>query len=300
MRVQFTLSPVSKKIVLPLNNNYSLTSLIYRIIRNSSEDYSRFLHDSGYTLGKSKKGFKLFTYSMLTGKRHRIDGDRIIFENTHVQWQISSPVHDFIRHLVTGVFAEGQKIEIKTGSNSSSGLNGLNRFLIERVETLPIPEFKETMKFTCLSPITVSKVAGSPTLGKGGEGGFYGKASEDSPRPLRERVRVRGDTEKLRCHYLRPWEDGFTEAIKNNLIKKYKLVHGKDIEESEFKIKIDTDYMNRKSGKITKNINFKGTNIIGFMAPFEVTGSPELIEIGYEAGFGEKGSMGFGMVKEIV
>jgi CRISPR-associated endoribonuclease Cas6 len=35
------------------------------------------------------------------------------------------------------------------------------------------------------------------------------------------------------------------------------------------------------------------------MAPLEVTGSPELIETGYEAGFGEKGSMGFGMIREI-
>jgi len=111
---------------------------------------------------------------------------------------------------------------------------------------------------------------------------------------------VRGDTEKLRCHYLRPWEEGFSEAVRNNLVKKFKIVHGGDINDSDFGIKIDTEYMNKKSGKITKNINFKDTNIIGFLAPFEVTGSPELIEIGYEAGFGEKGSMGFGMVKEIV
>jgi CRISPR-associated endoribonuclease Cas6 len=77
-------------------------------------------------------------------------------------------------------------------------------------------------------------------------------------------------------------------------------LHGKDSGDTDFKIIIDEDYVKRKNGKITKNINFKGTNIIGFMAPFEVTGSPELIEVGYEAGFGEKGSMGFGMVKEIV
>jgi CRISPR-associated endoribonuclease Cas6 len=294
MRIKLTLFPANGKVVLPISYNYFLTSLIYKIIHNSSEDYSRFLHDEGYKLGESKKGFKLFTYSMLTSKKFKIGGEKIIFLNSHVQWQISSPLDNFIQHLVTGVFAEGQGIEIKPG------LNGPSRFLIERVETLSKPEFKKTMRFTCLSPITVSKVTGSPTLEGGGEGGFYGKASEDSPRPLRERVRVRGDTEKLRCHYLRPWEDGFTEAVRNNMIKKYKLVHGKNIEDSEFKIKIDTDYMNRKSGKITKNINFKGTNIIGFMAPFEVTGSPELVEIGYEAGFGEKGSMGFGMVKQLV
>jgi CRISPR-associated endoribonuclease Cas6 len=280
MRIKLTLFPANGKVILPVSYNYFLTSLIYKIIKNSSEDYSRFLHDEGYKLEESKKGFKLFTYSMLTSKKFKIGGEKIIFLNSHVQWQISSPLDNFIQHLVTGVFAEGQEIEIghinnrSSRSNSLNSLSGLNRFLIERVETLPRPEFKKNMKFTCLSPVTVSKVVGLNSLNS-----------------------LNGS---FKCHYLRPWEDGFTEAIKNNLIKKYTLVYEKDIEDSDFAIKIDTDYMNRKSGKITKNINFKGTNIIGFMAPFEVTGNPELIEIGYEAGFGEKGSMGFGMVKEAV
>lgn len=279
MRIKLTLFPANGKVILPVSYNYFLTSLIYKIIHNSSEDYSRFLHDEGYRLGESKKGFKLFTYSMLTSKKFKIGGEKIIFLNSHVEWQISSPLDNFIQHLVTGVFAEGQKIDIRPSSSSSSRSNGLNRFLIERVETLPRPEFKGMMKFTCLSPVTVSKVAGLNSLNSlNGLSGLNGS---------------------FKCHYLRPWEDGFTEAIKNNLIKKYTLVYEKDIEDSDFAIKIDTDYMNRKSGKITKNINFKGTNIIGFMSPFEVAGSPELIELGYEAGFGEKGSMGFGMVKEI-
>lgn len=292
MRIKLTLFPANGKVILPVSYNYFLTSLIYKIIHNSSEDYSRFLHDEGYRLEKSKKGFKLFTYSMLTSKKFKIGGEKIIFLNSHVEWQISSPLDNFIQHLVTGVFAEGQEIEIGSinnrssrlsglnGLNGLSGLSGLNRFLIKRVETLPRPEFKGMMKFTCLSPATVSKVVGSNSLNS-----------------LNGLSDLNGS---FKCHYLRPWEDGFTEAIKNNMIKKYKLVHGKDIEDSDFAIKIDTNYMNRKSGKITKNINFKGTNIIGFMSPFEVSGTPELIEIGYEAGFGEKGSMGFGMVKEIV
>ncbi len=281
MRIKLTLFPANGKVILPVSYNYFLTSLIYKIIKNSSEDYSRFLHDEGYKLGESKKGFKLFTYSMLTSNKFKIGSEKIIFLNSHVQWQISSPLDNFIQHLVTGIFAEGQEIEIGSINNRSSRLNrlnGLNSFLIERVETLPKPEFKKAMRFTCLSPVTVSKVVGLNSLNSlNGLSGLNGS---------------------FKCHYLRPWEDGFTEAIKNNMIKKYKLVHGKDIEDSEFKIKIDTDYMNRKSGKITKNINFKGTNIIGFMAPFEATGSPELIEVGYEAGFGEKGRMEFGMVKK--
>ncbi len=166
MRIKLTLFPANGKVILPVSYNYFLTSLIYKIIKNSSEDYSRFLHDEGYKIEESKKGFKLFTYSMLTSKKFKIGGEKIIFLNSHVQWQISSPLDNFIQHLVTGVFAEGQEIEIghinnrSSRSNSLNSLSGLNRFLIERVETLPRPEFKGMMKFTCLSPVTVSKVAG--------------------------------------------------------------------------------------------------------------------------------------------
>lgn len=76
------------------------------------------------------------------------------------------------------------------------------------------------------------------------------------------------------------------------------LLTGNEIDDAKFSIKVDEEYMNKKNGKITKNINFKGTNIIGFMTPFEVNGNPKLIEIGYETGFEGKGSMGFGMVKD--
>lgn len=200
---------------------------------------------------------------MLIGEAISIKSDKIIFEKGPIHWFLSSPMRDFIQHLITGIFFEGNEIKIGPTDKEVP-------FIIEQVETLPRLEFKETMRFTCLSPITVSKV--NSLSGLNG----------------------------LKCHYLRPWEEGFSEAIRDNLIKKYKLVYEKDIHSPDFKIAIDTEYMSKRSGKITKKINFKGTDIIGFIAPFEVRGNPELIEIGYEAGFGEKGSMGFGMVKEVV
>ncbi len=196
---------------------------------------------------------------MLHCERVKVKGDRISFGKSPVTWQIASPVDTFLQHLVTGVFAEGN--EIKVGPALPAGQEV--RFHIERVETLPRPKFRESMRFTCLSPVTASRVSES------------------------------------HCHYIRPWEEGLSDAIRNNLLKKYRLVHGKDLKNADLRVDIDGDYVRRRSGKITKNINFKGTNIIGFMAPFEVAGNPELIETGYEAGFGEKGSMGFGMVREI-
>jgi CRISPR-associated endoribonuclease Cas6 len=273
MRVKFTLIPVEQRKTLPINYNYFLTSLIYKIIKSSSKDYSSFLHNEGYRLPESKKGFKLFTYSMLMGKKAKIKGAAISFGNGNIHWHISSPVDTFIQHLITGVFAEGQEIRVGEESKESC-------FLIKQIETLPEPQYNDKMRFTCLSPITVSKNIkdsnGSNSLNSlNSSNGFV-------------------------CHYIRPWEGGFSEAIKNNLIKKYKLLTGNEIDDAKISIKVDEEYMNKRNGKITKNINFKGTNIIGFMAPFEVNGNPELIQVGYETGFGEKGSMGFGMVKETV
>jgi CRISPR-associated endoribonuclease Cas6 len=222
---------------------------------------------------------------MLMCSKVKIKDEKIGFLNKRIQWQISSPVDEFIQHLIMGIFAEGQEIEIGPEDN-------VIKLVIEKVETLPGPEFKESMRFTCLSPITVSSIV-SP----------FHRSTQAWNRETVEPGTWNGGTWNMeqwndsKCYYLRPWEEGFSEAIKNNLIKKYRLIYGKDINDAHFEIKIDPVYMNKRAGKIIKNINFKDTNIIGFMAPFEVRGSPELIEVGYEAGFGEKGSMGFGMVK---
>ena len=304
MRIRRTLKPVDKTAVLPINYNYYLTSLIYRFIFLSSKDYSSFLHNHGYQTKKSKKGFKLFTYSMLSGKKYRIKSDKIIFENAPIKWEISSPLEVFLQHLITGAFTQGQIIDL--GNNRTCA-----RFLIEHVETVAQPEFKDTMRFTCLSPITISKIYDKKTAAEKTKLNSFIINSNNDTNTDEDIDDIFDGGIKLGCHYIRPWEDGFSKAVEQNLVKKYRLVYGKEpdgyIKNSDniyenqdmlkFKITIDNDYMNKKSGKITKKINFKNTEIIGFMAPFEVTGNPEIIGIGYEAGFGEKGSIGCGMVK---
>jgi CRISPR-associated endoribonuclease Cas6 len=53
----------------------------------------------------------------------------------------------------------------------------------------------------------------------------------------------------------------------------------------------------RHGGRISKLIDYKGTKIRGYQAPFTVTGPPELLRIGYACGFGDRNSQGFGMVE---
>jgi len=70
----------------------------------------------------------------------------------------------------------------------------------------------------------------------------------------------------------------------------------------QFSFSIDQAYVERMNGKIQKLITLKEgrsdeTKIKGTLAPFRLQAPRELIEVGYECGFGEKNSMGFGMVK---
>ncbi|MDD2716741.1 MAG: CRISPR-associated endoribonuclease Cas6 [Candidatus Wallbacteria bacterium] len=254
MRIKLTLSTLIPASI-PINYNYFITAMIYRFLAASSQEFSAFLHDYGYRLSGSRKGFKLFTYSMLRG-HHTITGALISFTGP-VTLLLSSPVMPFVQHLVNGLFSRGANLEIGPST-------GRGRFRIESVETLENPKFTRKMKFVCLSPATVS-------------------VSGDNGLP----------------HYLRPWEEGFSDAIKHNLMRKYELVHGKKLRDSAFEVRIDNDYMNRHAGKVMKTIAFKKAKIAGYFAPFTVTGSPKLLELGYEAGFGEKGSMGFGMVEAV-
>ena len=127
------------------------------------------------------------------------------------------------------------------------------------------PNFYERMNFTCLSPITISTVE-----------------ENDGERAL---------------HYCRPDEEDFSEKIQQNLIGKYEVLYGELPPEKDFHIEFDPEYIKKRKGRITKLVKFKNIDVIGVMAPFTIEADPRLIKIGYECGFGDKNSAGFGMVE---
>ncbi len=253
MRIRVQLSALRAPVRLPINYNYHLTSLIYGLLERSSKDYSTFLHDEGYRMGSRR--FKLFTYSQLDFERFQLEPPQIVSVGPKIAWQISSPVSEFVEHLAQGLLSQGRV-----------QLAGVP-LQIERIETLPLPEFSERMKFICLSPLVVSRA-----------------------------VEHNG---KLMAHYYRHDEPGFSEAVRANLVKKYELICGETLACSELTITFDESYIRRRGGQVYKLIDFRGTRIKGIFAPWLVEGNPELIEVGYEAGFGEKNSMGFGMVEVV-
>ena len=127
------------------------------------------------------------------------------------------------------------------------------------------PRFRPQMTFRCLSPITMSTV--------------------------RER------DGKLTKHYCLPDDPQFSELVRQNLIRKYEAVYRHPPEETSFAMTFDQAYIDKREGRVTRLVDYKGIKIRGVVSPFHVIGTPALIRVGYECGFGDKNSAGFGMVE---
>jgi CRISPR-associated endoribonuclease Cas6 len=241
--------------VIPLNYAHQLASVVYRLLDCSSSAYATFLHEQGY--GTADRLFKLFTFSPLFGHPRQVVAGHLRFETTAMTWSITSPVEAFIRHVVLGILSLDQ-LEI-------AGIT----FAIAQVETLPEPAFTDEMRFTCLSPLTMS-------------------------------VRTAG---QRWAQYLAPEDPQFAAAVRANLERKCALVQALQGEAAEvppakvFSLTFDPYYQARHGRRISKLIEYKGTKIRGYQAPLTVTGPPELLGIGYACGFGDRNSQGFGMVE---
>lgn len=136
-------------------------------------------------------------------------------------------------------------------------------FPIKEVNLLPQPQIDEQMEFFMLSPLVVS----TPVDQNG----------------------------KLYHKFLFPGDEKFEEILSRNLVKKYEAFYGEKIDATIF-IEPDWEYI-KKRNKITKLIDIKGIKIKGSIFPFKAKGDSRLLKMGYEVGFGERNSLGFGMVE---
>ena len=132
--------------------------------------------------------------------------------------------------------------------------------------TVPrIPRFRPEMSFRCLSPIVMTT--------------------------------VREHAGKRSMHYCMPDDPELSELIRQNLIRKHEAIRGRAPHDDTLTFHFDTDYINRRNGRVTRLVDYKGIKIRGVLCPFRVSGSVALIETGYECGFGDKNSAGFGMAE---
>lgn len=116
---------------------------------------------------------------------------------------------------------------------------------------------------------------------------FNGKVVFSTLSPIIVRT-AKEENGNLRVIDLYPTQPKFYENLKSNLINKY---------ETLYHVKKENISFSRPFSTKCKRIQIKNTFHRASFMVFEAEGDTELLELGYETGFGEKNSMGFGMVK---
>jgi|SRR5690554_3093333 len=200
---------------------------------------------------------------------HKNCRDSSLFTFSQLYFDEYQTIKEGIKSLGTGVhwyisspksyFLEGVLKGLKEAGRVKVGNTAMD---IHDIEVLADPEISSEMEFSCMSPITVAqcKEAGG------------------------------------RSRYGRIEDRDFTERLRQDLINKYYRVSDSLPENDAVSFHFNQEYIKNKR-RVSRLVDFNGVKILGYMLPFKVKGNPQLIQVGYQLGFGNKNKCGFGMVK---
>ncbi len=96
---------------------------------------------------------------------------------------------------------------------------------------------------------------------------------------------------KRKTRYYSPNEAEFSHLVKDNLLRKYRTLFGRDYS-GEFNIEVV------KVGRMAI-VNYKGTFIKAWDGVFTLEGDEDMLFLALSSGLGAKNSQGFGMIMEI-
>ncbi|WP_456408631.1 CRISPR-associated endoribonuclease Cas6 [Caldithrix abyssi] len=139
---------------------------------------------------------------------------------------------------------------------------GTNRVNLKSIEVEKEPIFSDRVKIRMLSPMTIRS-----TL-------------------------ITADGKK-KSYYYNPQEQEFSELMRKNLEKKYQVVF-----KSELRGDLAIVPLGRGKERILRGD--RGFIIKGWDGLYELRGTPELIQLSYSTGLGEKNSLGLGMWEEVI
>lgn len=246
---------------IPISYQYPISAWIYKMINEGDPVFSGWLHDQGYIMGN--KSYKLFTFSRLQipKKQFVIKGDRMILKSGEIILYLSFLMESAAEPFILGLFRNQEMI---IGNKT-----GRATFSVKLIERLADPDFRETMNFRLLSPIVINRYDGN-----------HGK-------------------------YLSPGDPDFAQLFFSNLICKFTataLFRKKSLNPDEIgkAVLMSFKLLSEPKSKLVqiKEGTPQATNIRGFLCDFQVTAPVELVKTGYDAGFGEKNSLGFGYAEE--
>lgn len=261
MRFQIQLRRLSQQAFIPINYQYELSAWIYKVLHRGNADFSTWLHQHGYQI--KGKQFKLFTFSRLQIPRYERIEDRLHILSSSLSLTISFCFEPSAEHFLKGLFREQQ---LGLGDQVSQA-----DFEVETIQMIAPPVFTGMMRFRTLSPICIS---------------------------TREERKGRSMPQ-----YHHPANERYGGLLFNNLIDKYLAAQmarpGKidivrmEVADMQFRLLSEP-----QSRLVTLAAHTpRQTRVRGYLYDFELSAPSALLQFAYEAGVGEKNSMGFGCVE---
>ena len=260
MRIQITLRDKKRISYLPINTNYYLADLLSKVTKNYEPLLTSFIP----TNGSPQEKFNFYTFSQLIIPNRKIEKSKLAIYSAELYWHIASPFSQYLEILAKELMKR-KWISIAD-----------NRYEIRYIDFFPTPPFNGCeAHFTCLSPVTVLN-NGDTTL--------RGKLTLEN--------------------FLFPEHKDFKKKLIDDIKWKYKLLYGRELKNIVFDFKIDSQYLRKRNNKITKLIaiekNKKTPDYIrGFLAPFKLKTTSEVLKLIYDAGLGQFNPMGFGMLAKV-
>lgn len=241
--------------ILPVNYQFELGSWLYKLLNNKDTELYNYLATTGY-IGKDEP-FRNFVFSHLMIQDRKIEGDRLTIQSEKISLVFSTIPDEFLRPLIMEVF-QGARFLLGDKISQVS-------FQVEKIESLPEPDFSDKMTFRTLSPIHLT-------------------------------VKIHGRKNEL---FLSPEHPEFPQFFFENLQRKYKILYGHDYPSQSIPGKFKL-----RSPVTQKGINIQsGTagqiKLIGYQLRFRLQADPALIRSGYYLGFGERNHLGFGCCENL-
>ncbi|OQP59774.1 CRISPR-associated endoribonuclease Cas6 [Niastella populi] len=263
MRLQLSLTPCAGNSLLPVNYQYPLSAVIYRIIQQADEKYAAFLHDRGYRLDNGKS-FKLFSFSDLRVP-FRIQGDRLHINGSPASLTISFHIDEAAANFIRGLFIN-QQFDIADKISRA-------QFSVTQVQLLP--DFFTSLQIA--EPEVVLQPLSPLVVGRKNSKGNY--------------------------DYLSPADADFSDRLILNLLEKYKAAYNNHDDLESLKEKMSVQVISPRQDIKSRLITIKAftpeqTQIRGFTRfRMKVKAPKPLLELAMNAGLGLYNAQGMGCVE---
>jgi CRISPR-associated endoribonuclease Cas6 len=150
MRIQFSLS-CQKGTIIPINYQSEISNWIFTVLSKAGAELSAWVQQRGYDL--TSRNYKLFTFSPLAIYPYEMDQVKQEFKllGNQVKLTISLYISPAFEQQVIHLF---RQMPLSLGTLEGRPA----QFEVKHWQILPKPNFKETMQFKAVSPISVTTV----------------------------------------------------------------------------------------------------------------------------------------------